>query len=305
MTSYATDLLKEPIARDHAALPDLTEETVHLHDHSTLVRDSHGSGVPIVLIHALSMDSRMWSGDGILTRLAVNTSSDDKSPRRVLAYDMRGHGQARGAPLTQSLAQLVSDLLELLDSLGLNKVDLYGVSFGGAVAQSFVLAFPERVRSAAFIATTSKGNEIMANRAVLAEANGVQSLSKQTIERWFLPETIAMAEQPDSRDGWMVHYARAGLETARAEEWAAAWRAMASLDCEGRLNEIEVHVLVLAGTQDTSTPPTMMKRTLEGCKLGEYREVDRGMHLFILENAAAAADDLIAFRARVDKTSRR
>lgn len=174
---------------------------------------------------------------------------------------------------------------------------------GGAVAQSFVLAHPERVRSAAFIATTSTGSEIMANRATIAEnsAGGVASHMGQTIGRWFLPAGIAKAdEDPISKEAWMVGYARAGLQTARIEEWAAAWRAMAKLDCEARLGEINVPIIVLAGTQDMSTPPAVMKRTCEGCKLGEYKELDHGMHLFVLYNAEAAAAELIAFRDRVD-----
>ncbi len=75
---------------------------------------------------------------------------------------------------------------------------------------------------------------------------------------------------------------------------------MAALNCVDRLVKIEVPVLVLAGTQDTSTPPATMKRTCEGCRLGEYKELDRGMHMFVMENADAALADLIAFRGRID-----
>ncbi|KAK5683699.1 hypothetical protein LTR17_027273 [Elasticomyces elasticus] len=63
-------------------------------DHETLVRDSGGPGVPIVLNHALSMDGRMFQQ--LLPRLI-------DSGYRVLAYDLRGHGSARGAPVTVSL----------------------------------------------------------------------------------------------------------------------------------------------------------------------------------------------------------
>ncbi|KFZ15701.1 hypothetical protein V502_05444 [Pseudogymnoascus sp. VKM F-4520 (FW-2644)] len=269
-------------ARNYS-LPDLEEKVVQLQDHNTLVRDSHGAGVPIVLIHALSMDCHMWKE--VFPELA--------STGRVIAYDLRGHGQARAAPLTKDLDHLAEDLRELLDNLGVDKIDVYGASYGGAVAQYFTLAHPERVRSLAVIASTSKGHEILLSRATRAEANGVQSLLGESITRWFLPETIA-------RDEWMVRYARACHRRARVEDWAAAWRAMAGLDCVSRLGEIQVPVLVLAGTQDLSATPAIMKPTFEGCKYGEYKELNPGTHMLVMEQAEAASAELVAFRKRVD-----
>ena len=284
-------------AYSRKVLPEPSEKVVRLRDHETRVIDSYGGGgVPIVLIHALSLDSRMWK-DGVFEHLASSTTSGGDR-QRVIAYDLRGHGQARGAPLTKSFDHLVEDLLELLGKLGLDKIDIYGISYGGAVAQSFVLAHPEHVRSAAFIATTSTGSPIMAGRATKAEAEGVASLVPETLARWFLPETIAAT---DNSTSWMVGYAEASIKTAQVEEWAAAWRTMATIDCLNRLGEVDVPVLVMAGSQDTSTPPVTMKRTCAACMFGEYKELGRGMHLFVMENAEAASAELLAFRNRVDR----
>jgi len=71
----------------------------------------------------------------------------------LLLYDLRGHGRcARGAPLVQSLEHLVEDLILLLDTLGIPKVDIYGASYGGAVAQYFTIAHQTRVRSLCLMA---------------------------------------------------------------------------------------------------------------------------------------------------------
>ncbi|KAN0089245.1 alpha/beta-hydrolase [Hyaloscypha variabilis] len=267
-------------------LPGLQERVISLHDHNTLVRDSHGDGVPVILIHALSMDCHMWQE--VFPQLA--------GAGRVISYDLRGHGQARGAPLTKSLSHLAEDLLELINILALDKIDVYGASYGGAVAQYFTLAYPERVRSLAVIASSSTGHKLLETRATRAEANGVESLLPESIQRWFLPETIA-------RDEWMVRYARACHRRARVEDWAAAWRAMAALDCADRLPEIQVPVLVLAGTQDLSATPAIMKPTAEGCKYGEYRELNPGTHMMVMEQPEAASDELLAFRTRVNASS--
>jgi pimeloyl-ACP methyl ester carboxylesterase len=91
-------------------LPGSTEEQIQVGDHTTMIWDSCGKGlaqegVPMVLIHALDMDHRFWRE--VFPALATRG--------RTIAYDMRGHGRARGAPLTKSLEQLAADLAHLLD----------------------------------------------------------------------------------------------------------------------------------------------------------------------------------------------
>lgn len=263
--------------------PERKETVIRLHDHTTLIRDTQGEGVPIILIHCLSLDGEQWRA--VLPGLS--------EAARVIVYDVRGHGKARVAPPTKSLGQLAEDLLEVLDILGVDKADIYGASYGGAVAQYFTLAHPHRVRSMAVIATAAKGNEILRSRATRAEEAGVISLLPESLIRWFLPETIAAND-------WMVRYARHCLERCRLEDWTSAWRAMADLDTIDRLSEIDVPVLVLCGAQDLSTPPAVMKPHFSGLKHGEYVELNPGTHMLIMEQSRAATEELAAFRKRVD-----
>ncbi|KAK4938332.1 hypothetical protein LTR10_021216 [Elasticomyces elasticus] len=262
------------------------ESIIRLGDHETLVRDSHGPGTPIVLIHALSMDGRMWRK--VLPQLATTGA-------RVIAYDLRGHGHARGAPLTRNLEHLCSDLELLLDTLDIKTADIYGASYGGAVAQYFALDYPRRTRSLAVLASAAKATEVLASRATRAEQDGLDSLLAESVIRWFLPETIA-------EDTWCVRYARGCVRRARVEDWAAAWRAMAKLDCLDRLQELRIPVLSLSGKQDLSSTPPMMKAIVDACKNtdAEFVEVDPGTHMMVMEQAEAVADKLVIFREKVD-----
>jgi 3-oxoadipate enol-lactonase len=264
-----------------------TESIVRLGDHETIVRDSGGSGVPMVLIHALSMDGSMWRQ--VLPRLS------ESSGGRVIAYDLRGHGYARGAPLTRDLQHLCSDLELLLNTLGIEKVDLCGASYGGAVAQYFALDFPRRTCSLAVLATAGKAPEVLSSRATRAEKDGMDSLVAESIIRWFLPDTIA-------ENTWCVRYARGCVRRTRVEDWAAAWRAMAKLDCLDRLHELKVPVLSLSGKQDLSSTPPMMKAIADACTDtdADFVEVDPGTHMMVMEMPDVVTDKLISFRLKVD-----
>ncbi|MCJ1301807.1 hypothetical protein MMC08_004608 [Hypocenomyce scalaris] len=268
------------------SIPAYEERVVRLGDHDTIVRDSRGDGVPFLLIHCLGMDSRMWRD--VFPQLAAKG--------RVISYDMRGHGYARAAPLTQSLEHLADDARLLLETLGIQQADVFGQSYGGAVAQYMAVGYQERVRSLGLITTAGKAwpEGLWAARGTRAQQHGMQSLMVESLIRWFTPETIAL-------NGWAVRYARKCVESARVEDWAAAWRAMDGLDCLHRLHELKMPVLVVAGTQDPSTTPAMMKEVANACRDAVYKELNPGTHFMGMEQPNELCMEILLFRERVDK----
>src|SRR5699024_4665719 len=80
------------------------------------------------------------------------------------------------------------DVLETLDSLGVEKFGVIGLSLGGAVAQ-YLAATSDRVTAAAFLCTAAKFGEPQGwyDRAAATRENGTASLSQAVIERWFSP----------------------------------------------------------------------------------------------------------------------
>lgn len=82
---------------------------------------------------------------------------------QVLTYDLRGHGHARAAPLPESLDHLQTTFYSFMNTLGIEKADIYSKSYGGAMAQHFVLSYPDRVRSLALTATCSKTHPLLSH----------------------------------------------------------------------------------------------------------------------------------------------
>jgi 3-oxoadipate enol-lactonase len=94
-----------------------------------------GSGVPIVLIHGFTLDTRMWD-DQIRALADIAT---------VIRYDLRGFGQSVRDDHT--VYTHADDLWRLVDHLDLGRVALAGLSMGGRIAIEATLAAAHRVTS--------------------------------------------------------------------------------------------------------------------------------------------------------------
>ena len=257
---------------------------LRLSDHATIVRDTGGPGIPIILLHALSMDGSMYR--------AMYPSLSKSA--RVIMYDIRGFGYAQDAPVVKNFAQLADDLGTLLDVLSIETADIFGTSYGGAVAQQFAVQYPKRVRSIAVLASVKQGFPTMLDRATNAEKFGMESMVPPTLMRWLLPENVAS-------NTWAVRYARTCVKRARGEQWAAAWRAMVAFDVAERFSDIEVPVLAVGGKQDVSTPAKMVSQIAEASKRGKYVEIDPGTHMMVIEQPERLVEILQEFRRSVDE----
>src|SRR5213594_28650 len=61
--------------------------------------------------------------------------------RRVITFDNRGIGASSGSPAT-SIEQMAKDAITFIRAMGLEKVDLFGFSMGGMIAQEVALMEP-------------------------------------------------------------------------------------------------------------------------------------------------------------------
>ena len=97
--------------------------------------EERGSGRPLLLVAGIPAVASDWSP------LAERLSGS----RRVIAYDNRGSGGSTVTPGPYSTALLAADAAALLDFLGIERADVFGMSLGGMIAQELALHHPERV----------------------------------------------------------------------------------------------------------------------------------------------------------------
>jgi len=75
---------------------------------------------------------------------------------RLLQYDCRGQGQSDHPESPYSMDNHADDLSALMAALDIETAHIAGISYGGEVAQAFVLKHPDKVRSLILMDTVSE-----------------------------------------------------------------------------------------------------------------------------------------------------
>lgn len=197
----------------------------------------HGSGPPLLFLHGFTLDCRMWH---------PNMQELSQSFRCIL-LDSRGHGKSDSPSTGYHRDQRSSDVIALLNKLGLETVHLLGMSMGGSTAIGCALSFPERLRSlilvSAGVAGFKPGRKID-KLDEIARTEGIDVAKRQWLE-------------------WSTSYHTkkgrndiASLITQMIEEhsgaiWSDPMRGKYPVmrDLE-RLKEIELPTLIVVGTDD-------------------------------------------------------
>jgi pimeloyl-ACP methyl ester carboxylesterase len=99
--------------------------------------ESRGTGgTPVLFVHSFAGDLTHWSAQ--LEHLEAS--------RRVVAFDLSGHGKSPGAVGPYSIHGLAKDVAEVADAQALEQFVLVGHSMGAFVATEYAGAHPRRVK---------------------------------------------------------------------------------------------------------------------------------------------------------------
>jgi pimeloyl-ACP methyl ester carboxylesterase len=127
-----------------AAIPfvDIRGQRIHY-------EDTGGTGPVLAFSHGLLMDASMW--DAQVEELGGSY--------RCITWDERGHGQTGEASADFTYEDSADDLLGLLDSLGIARATLVGMSQGGYVTQRAAVRQPGIAQALVFISTQATEEE--------------------------------------------------------------------------------------------------------------------------------------------------
>jgi pimeloyl-ACP methyl ester carboxylesterase len=137
-------------------------------------------GIPVVLLHHLTAVLDDWDPK-VVDGLAAK--------HHLIAFDNRGVGRSGGAT-PKTVEEMARDATAFIGALGFSKVDLFGFSLGGFVAQVVAQQQPGLVRKIILAGTGPAGGEGITNvHAVLQEAYGKAGSTKHPKQFLFFTQT--------------------------------------------------------------------------------------------------------------------
>lgn len=226
---------------------------------------------PLVLLHALGCDARMW--DEVVAALDPELG--------LLVPELRGHGASTLGYELPSVATWAADVRALVAKEGFERPVLAGISMGGYTALAFAAEHPGIARAYALISTSAAADD---DAGRLRRAAGIAQIE---LEGW---KAFAAALMPK-----LVSAARPGYEERRtllldmfsragSAGLAAALTALANRpDRTPLLAAIGVPVRVVVGDADALTPPERAREIAAGVRVAELRVLPGVSHLSALE----------------------
>jgi 3-oxoadipate enol-lactonase len=213
--------------------------------------DMEGEGVPLVFIHQVATDRRLWH----------HQRRSFSRRYRLITVDVMGHGEVSWPREEFSLERAAGHVQQLLEWLKAGPVFMIGVSMGSDIAMRIALSNPHLVRGLILISPwshTSGHTRSLVDRLFrLAEA-GDMSIHTDLFLRYGLPLTYLERHGPE------VERLRTLVMDQDAKAVAYTWAACTASDLSGYLSEIHAPSLVIAGLNDLFTPPYLARAVAEG-----------------------------------------
>ncbi len=245
-----------------------------------------GPGRCVVLLHGFPLSRDMW----------IEQVSGIGSIYRIIAPDLRGHGQSSAPEGVYTMDEMADDVIELINTLHITEpFGLGGVAMGGEGSLSLVNRYPDRVRGLMLLDTQAGADtpEAAQNRYTTArsviESGSVTAVVAGMLPRLFSKRTLE--ERPER-----VEPLRAAMEQTTPRGIAGALRGMAIRpDRRAELAKISVPTLVLVGEEDVITPPTVAKTMADAIPNARLEVIPKAGHLAPYENSAVSNDVILRF----------
>ena len=206
-----------------------------------------GSGPPLVWLHGIG--GNQDSFDAQLSHFSRSW--------RCVVWDMPGYGNSP-APEELSFEMMADSVATLLEHLGESQAVVLGHSMGGMVAQTVALRHPNRVRALVLAASPAAFGKPGSDFAEKFLAQRLAPLDDgKTPADFALPVVRSLFANPGNQPA--IDDAVASMTALSAGSYRAALGCLVTFNNLNRLKEITCPTLLMAGEEDTTTPPKAME----------------------------------------------
>jgi len=237
----------------------------------TLAYDMAGQGIPLVFIHQVGTDRRLWREQRAL--LAGHYL--------MITVDVLGHGELRWPLEAVSIRRAAVYVQRLVKQLLTEGAFLIGVSMGAAVAMQLALLAPSSVRGLILVSPWRRiggyTKSLLERLFRLAEA-GNMAAHTDLFFRYAFPPACLERRMPEVERLGVI----ALQQDSRAVSYA--WAACLAADAADEAGEIGSPSLVIAGLNDLLTPPYLAQEVAKGLAAVELEVWHATGHFPLLED---------------------
>ena len=254
--------------------------------------NQNGSGQPLICQHTAGCHNHQWRD--LLEDEAITKDY------LVIAYDLPRHGKS-DPPLNKewwkeeyrlTADHYVNFIVALCDALELENPIFMGSSFGGNVALQLALRHPDRFKAVIPVEAAAYAPGFFIDWWHHPHANASQVCASGV---WDL-----MAPMSPDKDRWLTwHYYSQGAEAFKGDLYFYS----VDHDLRDKLGQIDGEkcpVVMLTGTYDYLTPPSVTKETAEQIKGGSFIEMEDIGHFPMSENYPVFKKYLVEALQRIE-----
>jgi len=196
-----------------------------------------------VLLHGLGANADSWQ---------LQLPALTEAGYRPIALDLRGFGASTYPGGVLRIPEMAGDVILLLHALGIENVDLVGISMGGVVGLQLALDHPTYVHKLVLVnAFASLEPDNFSQfvyyyfRLVMVHTLGVEAQAKAVAHRIF----------PNPKHEDFREQLRAQILQADPRAYRGVMRALRVFNVKDRLGEIQIPTLVVTAKNDTTVSP--------------------------------------------------
>ena len=230
------------------------------------------NGTPVLMLHGLGVDGSSW----VLQFPALINAGF-----RPIAVDVPGFGSSPYGNAAWSIPRVTRDIAAFLDDKKLSSVNVVGLSMGGTIAQQLVLDFPQKVIKIVLANTfsvlrpsTLKGWMYFVQRFILVHTLGLPAQAKFVAKKIF-----PHLDQDGLRKEIILQ-----ITNADPRAYRGAMRSLGTFNSSRRLSEINVPVLVITGSKDTTVQPTHQARMADLIPGARHAIIPEAGHAASIDN---------------------
>lgn len=214
---------------------------------------------------------------------------------QVISYELRGEDDCFALRRRFGLSDLVDDLEEMLDWLGLERTTLMGVSFGGLLALDFASRRPGRLSSLIVQGVGSRFEQGLLHEVAAAVLNRFPLPHDNPFVNQFFNLLFGKRPGPGPVFPFVVEKCWQTDQSVMAHRFHLA----EGFDISDRLDQITMPTLIMAGERDLLVTPRSLDQLARGVSRSLQVNIKDEGHLAFVTCPQRIAAEVLSFMREI------